>query len=233
MIIQNLHAWNVTPQEAIALQKQLASQIITQDCLSDTISYIAGADVALEGATMIHAAVVIMTYPELRIIETQCHQQELTMQYIPGLLSFREIPVLLEAFKKVQQKPDLIMVDGMGIAHQRGIGIASHLGLWLQIPTIGVGKTRLVGTYHADELGNEKGSTVALMYHEKMIGGVVRTKTNVKPLFISPGHMVSVKTSIDYVLACSRGYRLPEPTRYADKLSKKDPTLHNNDMCRG
>jgi deoxyribonuclease V len=230
MLMQHLHDWNLTPQEAIALQKELALQIITDDCLQ-SVSYIAGADVALEGINKMHAAVVIMSYPDLKIVEMRCHEQELKMPYIPGLLSFREMPALLGAFKKVQQKPDLILVDGMGIAHPRGIGIASHLGLWLEIPTIGVGKKKLVGTYHADALSNEKGSTVALMHHEKMIGAVVRTKMNVKPLFISPGHMVSIRTSIDYVLACCRGYRLPELTRYADKLSKKDGMLHKNDMC--
>jgi len=229
MNIQHLHSWNLTPQEAIVIQKQLAPSIITENSF-DTISYIAGVDAALSGNN-IHAAVVIMTYPDLCIVEMRCHQQEISMPYIPGLLSFREIPALLGVFEKIQQKPDLMLVDGMGIAHPRGIGIASHLGLWLHIPAIGVGKKKLVGEYHSEKLGNQRGEAVALTHADKMIGAVVRTKNDVKPLFVSPGHMINVKTSVDYVFACFRGYRLPEPIRYADKLSKKDKSLHNDEMC--
>jgi deoxyribonuclease V len=230
VLIKQLHSWNVTPKEAIALQKDLASQIITHDCLGK-VSYIAGVDVAIGDEKMIHAAVIIMTYPTLEIIEMHCHQELMKMPYIPGLLSFREIPALLGVFKKVNQKPDLIFVDGMGIAHPRGIGIASHLGLWLQIPTIGVGKKKLVGEYDIEALSNEFGAHVPLMYQKKIIGEVIRTRNKVKPLFISSGYMISLETSMAYVLSCCRGYRLPEPIRYADKFSKKDIVLHNNDMC--
>ena len=214
-----LHDWIVTPAEAIALQKKLALEIITYDCLKD-VRYVAGVDVAFATKDILRAAVIIMTYPALQIVEIQCHQEELKMPYIPGLLSFREMPALLGAFNKLQQWPDLIFVDGMGIAHPRGIGIASHLGLWLQIPTIGVAKKKLVGTYDENALGTEFGSHVPLTYQDKIIGVVLRTRANVKPLFVSSGHMISLETSINYVLSCCKGYRLIEPIRYADKLSK-------------
>jgi deoxyribonuclease V len=127
---------------------------------------------------------------------------------------------VLGAFKKLRQKPDLIMVDGQGIAHPRRIGIGAHLGLWLNIPTIGCAKSILSGRYKKDELGEEAGSWVPLIDKHEVIGAVVRTRTKVNPMFISVGHLISLETSIHYVLACSKGYRLPEPTRQADKLSK-------------
>lgn len=214
-----LHDWNVTPIEAIALQKKLASEIITYDCLAD-VHHVAGVDVALEGKDNIRAAIVIMKYPSLEIIEIVVHSEKMSMPYIPGLLSFREMPALLQAWAKIKQQPDLIFVDGMGIAHPRGIGIASHLGLWLQIPTIGVAKKKLVGTYDENALGNEQGSYVPLLHHNKTIGVVLRSRTKVKPLFVSLGHMISLETTVTFVLACCKGYRLIEPIRYADKLSK-------------
>lgn len=140
------------------------------------------------------------------------------MPYIPGLLSFREAPCVLGAFARLQQQPDLVMVDGQGIAHPRRLGIASHLGLWLELPTIGCGKSILTG--HHRTLGEEAGSWVPLVDNDETIGAVVRTRTHVKPMIISLGHRISLETSLRYVLACCRGYRLPEPTRQADKLSK-------------
>jgi deoxyribonuclease V len=226
----DISEWQGSHLEAIALQKELAVQIVTEDTFSH-VSFIAGVDAAFsDSGTMIHAAIVIMTYPALEIVEMHCHQEALTMPYIPGLLSFREMPSLLSVFKKVKQKPDLIMVDGMGIAHPRGIGIASHLGLCLHIPTIGVAKKKLVGIYNEDALNKEFGSTVPLLYRKKQVGMVVRTKKNVKPLFISPGHLISIETSVMYTLACAKGYRLVEPTRLADRLSKKHSTMHG-DQC--
>jgi deoxyribonuclease V len=142
------------------------------------------------------------------------------MPYIPGLLSFREAPAVLGAFKKLHRKADLVMVDGQGIAHPRRLGIASHLGLWLDLPTIGCGKTLFVGHYDKNALGLEAGSWVPLLHKQEIIGAVVRTRTRVSPMIISTGHRISLETSIHYVLACAKGYRLPEPTRQADKLSK-------------
>lgn len=216
-----LHSWNLTPQEAIELQRELAKKIIPEDKLI-TVRYVAGIDMAIDVKTNKgRAAVVVYTYPALALVEYQRHEEPLSMPYIPGLLSFREIPVMLGAFDKLQHKPDLILVDGMGIAHPRRIGIASHLGLWLNIATIGCGKKVLVGKYDAELLGSNAGSWVPLVDKGEVIGAVVRTRTRVKPLIISLGHMISLQTSVHYVLSCTRGYRLPEPVRQADKLSKK------------
>lgn len=215
-----LHEWNLEPAAAIALQHELAQRIVLEDRLGE-VHFVAGVDMAInENNGMAHAAVVLLTFPELEIVERHIYEEPIRMPYIPGLLSFREAPCVLGAFHKLRQRPDLVMVDGMGIAHPRRIGIASHLGLWLNIPTIGCGKSLLTGKYDKAALGEEAGSWVPLIDKKEVIGGVVRTRTRVNPMFISPGHLISVETSIDYVLKCGRGYRLPEPTRLADKLSK-------------
>jgi len=215
-----LHEWKLTPEEAIALQRELAGRIILEDRLGE-VHYVAGVDMAInEENEKAHAAVVLLTYPELEVIERHIYEEPLRMPYVPGLLSFREAPCVLGAFDKLRQRPDLVMVDGQGIAHPRRIGIASHLGLWLELPTIGCAKSILVGRYDKAKLGEEAGSYVPLIDKKDVIGAVVRTRTRVNPMFISPGHMISLETSVKYVLACSKGYRLPEPTRLADKLSK-------------
>src|SRR5690349_1988616 len=212
-----LHPWNLTPEEAIALQRDLAKQIVLEDCLGE-VQHVAGVDMAInEGNGMARAAVVLLSYPELEVVEKHIYEEPIRMPYVPGLLSFREAPAVLGALHKLRQRPDLVMVDGMGIAHPRRIGIASHLGLWLNIPTIGCGKSLLTGKYDKAALGEEAGSWVPLIDKKEVIGGVVRTRTRVNPMFISPGHLISVETSIDYVLKCCRGYRLPETTRLADK----------------
>lgn len=215
-----LHEWDLDPRAAIELQRELAKRIIREDRLGD-VHHIAGVDMAInEQNDMAHAAVVLLTYPGLEVVERHIYEEPVRMPYIPGLLSFREAPCVLGAFQKLRQKPELVMVDGMGIAHPRRIGIASHLGLWLNLPTIGCGKSLLTGRYNKNALGEEAGSWVPLTDKNEVIGAVVRTRTRVNPLFISTGHMISLETSIKYVLACGRGYRLPEPTRLADKLSK-------------
>lgn len=220
MIQQPLHEWNLSIPEAIALQHQLAKQIILQDHI-EGVKYVAGVDMAInEENEMARAAVVLLTYPALELIEKHIYEEPIRMPYVPGLLSFREAPSVLGAVGKLRQRPDLVMVDGQGIAHPRRIGIASHLGLWLQLPTIGCAKSILVGRYDRAELKEETGSWVPLVDKQETIGAVVRTRTRVSPMIISPGHLISLETSIRYVLACSKGYRLPEPTRQADKLSK-------------
>lgn len=218
--ISLLHTWNLSEKQAITLQRELAKQVICKDHLTK-VNFIAGIDMAINKENgMARAAVVLLSYPALKVIEKHTHEEPLHMPYIPGLLSFREIPSMLGAFSKLQHRPDIIMVDGMGIAHPRRIGIASHLGLWLNIPTIGCGKSLLVGKFDESRLGLQAGSLVPLVDKGETIGAVVRTRTNVSPLFISVGHLISLETSLHYVLACSGGYRLPEPTRLADKLSK-------------
>jgi deoxyribonuclease V len=213
-----LHDWNLEPAVAIALQRELAQRIVREDQLGE-VNSIAGVDMALnEESGMARAAVVRLSFPDLEILERHIHEEPIRMAYIPGLLSFREAPCVLGAFARLRQQPDLVMVDGQGIAHPRRLGIASHLGLWLDLPTIGCAKSILTG--HHAQLGEEMGSWVPLLDKGETIGAVVRTRAHVKPMIISLGHRISLGTSLRYVLVCCKGYRLPEPTRQADKLSK-------------
>jgi deoxyribonuclease V len=222
MLKTPLHEWNLTPEDAIALQRDLAKAILREDQLGE-VHHVAGVDMAInENNGMARAAVVLLTYPALQVIEQHIYEEPVRMPYIPGLLSFREAPCVLGAFSQLQQLPDLVMVDGAGIAHPRRIGIASHLGLWLDLPTIGCAKSVLTGTYEKAALSEQAGSWVPLTYRKEIIGAAVRTRARVNPMIISLGHRISLETSIHYVLACCRGYRLPEPTRQADKLSKNN-----------
>jgi len=173
-----------------------------------------------EETTMARAAVVLLSYPAMEVIERHVYEEPVRMPYIPGLLSFREIPCILGAFALLNQQPELVMVDGQGIAHPRYLGIASHLGLWLDLPTIGCAKSILRGHYDEKALSEEAGAWLPLIYKRETIGAALRTRTRVKPMFISLGHRISLATSLHYVLASCKGYRLPEPTRQADKLSK-------------
>jgi deoxyribonuclease V len=217
-----LHKWNLTQTEAIALQLELAPKIIHEDQLGE-VQHIAGVDMAInEEHNTAQAAVVLLSYPEMNIVEQHIYEEPVRMPYIPGLLSFREAPAVIGAFRKLRGKADLVMVDGQGIAHPRRLGIASHLGLWLGVPTIGCAKSLFIGHYDKEGLAQEAENWVPLVYKKEIIGAVVRTRTKVNPMFISLGHMISLETSIKYVLACSKGYRLPEPTRQADKLSKNN-----------
>lgn len=216
-----LHEWNLNPNAAATLQSQLAGRVIRTDQLKGEVQRVAGVDMAInEENGMARAAVVLLSYPELKILERHVYEEPVRMPYIPGLLSFRETPCILGAFDHLHEQPDLVMVDGQGIAHPRYLGIASHLGLWLDLPTIGCAKSILRGHYNEKALDEEAGSWVPLVYKGETVGAVVRTRSHVKPMFISLGHRISLETSLHYVLACSKGYRLPEPTRQADKLSK-------------
>ena len=225
-----LHEWNLQPEAAIALQRTLASRITRTDAFTGEIRHIAGVDMAInEHNGMARAAVVLLTYPELAIVERHVYEEPIRMPYIPGLLSFREIPCILGAFARLKQQPQLVMVDGQGIAHPRRLGIAAHLGLWLDLSTIGCAKSLLTGGYNEKALGEDAGVWVPLTYRDETIGAVVRTRSHVKPMIISPGHRISLESSIHFVLACSKGYRLPEPTRLADKLSKDNDWREPNE----
>lgn len=217
-----LHEWDLQPEAAAALQRELAAKIIRTDQLvRDPAQFVAGVDMAInEETNKARAAVVLLTYPAMEVIERHVYEEPIRMPYVPGLLSFREIPCILGAFAQLNQQPDLVMVDGQGIAHPRYLGIASHLGLWLDLPTIGCAKSILRGHYDEKALSEEAGAWLPLTYKRETIGAAVRTRTRVKPMIISLGHRISLPTSLHYVLACSKGYRLPEPTRQADKLSK-------------
>ena len=222
MVHAALHEWNLSPDAATALQRELAGQVVRTDQLKQgEIRRVAGVDMAINEETgLARAAVVLLSYPELELLEKHVYEEPIRMPYIPGLLSFREIPCILGAFAQLREQPDLVMVDGQGIAHPRYLGIASHLGLWLNLPTIGCAKSILRGHYDEKALSEEVGAWVPLIFKGETVGAVVRTRSHVKPMIISLGHRISLETSVQYVLACSKGYRLPEPTRQADKLSK-------------
>jgi len=222
--MQQLHKWDLSYAEARAVQDQLAGRVrFTR--LRKAPKLIAGLDCAFtEGGKRILAVAVVLqrvaasTPTELgmasfELIETASAEKDVTFPYIPGLLSFREAPACLAAIEKLESEPDVLMIDGQGIAHPRRLGLAAHLGLFLDRPTIGCAKSRLTGTF--TEPGPEKGSHSPLTDGDEVIGAVVRTRTNVKPLFISVGHRCTLEDAIDLTLACAIKYRLPEPTRLA------------------
>jgi deoxyribonuclease V len=213
MRIQYRHDWNLNPEQAIALQRQLVTEVIYNQPLDlDAIRLVAGVDVSVK-ENVSQAAVVVLSYPDLKPIETVLWRMATPFPYVPGLLSFREGPVLVEAFKRLEHEPDAFIFDGMGRAHPRRIGIATHMGLWLQRPTIGCGKTLLVGKYV--EPPDERGAYSDLIDRGEMIGATLRTRAGVKPVFISVGHLADLRTSVQLVMGCTTRYRLPEPIRLA------------------
>ena len=214
-----LHDWNLTPAEAIVLQKRLASQVKIMPQLLGPVKTVAGVDVSCRWhGRRFHAAVVVLTFPELQPVETATASRDGDFPYIPGLLSFRELPVVLEAFAKLNNPPDLLLVDGQGVAHPRYLGLASHLGLWLDLPSIGCAKSRLFGEY--GELGEYRGDSSPLRSPQgDDIGVLLRTRDRVKPLYVSPGHLVSIEQAQQMVLDCGGRYRLPEPIRLAHQAS--------------
>ncbi len=218
MKISQRHAWQLTLDEAIAIQEQLQAEVITEDKFQEPVQYVAGVDMGFEAdGTISRAAVAVLSFPDLQVIETSLAYRPTTFPYIPGFLSFREIPAVLDALEKITTIPDIILCDGQGIAHPRRFGIACHLGVLVDIPTIGVAKSLLVGKHEI--LPETKGSWQPLIHKGETIGAVLRSRTGVKPLYISSGHRVSLPTAIDYVLRCTPKYRLPETTRIADKLA--------------
>src|SRR5437870_4829009 len=222
MRIKSLHTWDLVPTEAVALQRTLARRVKTRTPLG-RCELIAGADVSYNRfSPVFYAAVVVLNASDWSIVEAQSIVGESAFPYVPGLLTFREAPILLRAFAKLRHRPDLVMIDGQGFAHPRRIGIASHMGLWLGIPTIGCAKTRLVGTH--DEPGPRAGDWVSLLNKEEVIGRVVRTKLRTNPLYISIGHKIDLASAVKLVLKACQGYRLPEPTRQAH--------LHVNELRR-
>ncbi len=210
--------WPQSATEAIALQKNLRQRVRVEDDFS-SLEIIAGIDVSYDiKSNMSFAFVVLMRLEELKPFAQVMATLPTPFPYIPGLLSFREIPVILEAMQKLPTQPDMLMVDGQGIAHPRRLGIAAHLGVLVDMPAIGVAKSLLTGVYQ--EPGTAKGDHTWLMAGEEKIGTVLRSKERTKPLFISPGHRVSHASALEITLRCLTKYRLPEPTRIADKLSK-------------
>ncbi len=232
--------WPRTVQEAITIQNSLRDQVITQDQLGE-VRHVGGVDVGFEVApgilppatlvepfavalpctskdnTVVRAAAVVLSFPGLELVDSALARAPVTFPYVPGLLSFRELPAVLEALKLLTIIPGLILCDGQGIAHPRRIGIASHLGVLTGIPTIGVAKSLLVGTH--EKLPLARGAWRPLMDRGEIIGAALRTRANVTPVYVSPGHRVSLATALHYVLACTIQYRLPETTRHAHRLA--------------
>ena len=204
---------NITPQQAVELQTELRQRLQIQP-LTKEITTIAGADISFNKySTTVYAGIVVMQFPSLQVIETAGVVDEATFPYVPGLLAFREVPALSKAWEKLNIKPDVLVLDGHGIAHPRCMGIAAHFGVVMNTPTLGCAKSLLTGTYV--EPANEAGSVSDLISKNELIGKVLRTKKNVKPVFISPGNLISMEQSLDISKQCVRKYRIPEPTRLA------------------
>ncbi len=218
MKINQRHAWPLTIEEAIAIQERLRGEIVTSDQLPETVQYVAGVDMGFEAdGTISRAAVAVLSFPDLQLLESAIARRPTAFPYVPGFLSFREIPAILDALEKISLTPDLILCDGQGIAHPRRFGIACHLGLIVDIPAIGVAKSLLTGKHQ--EVPETRGSWQPLLNRGETIGAVLRTRIGTKPVYVSSGHRVSLLTAIDYVLRCTPKYRLPETTRIADKLA--------------
>ncbi|HEY9812608.1 MAG TPA: deoxyribonuclease V [Candidatus Sericytochromatia bacterium] len=219
MKIQQKHPWPLTLEEAIAIQQQLRLEITTEDNFG-TVKYVAGVDVGFkDGGETTQAAVAVLSFPDLQLKAQAIARRPTTFPYVPGFLSFREIPAVLDALEKVAIAPDLILCDGHGIAHPRRFGIACHLGLLVDVPTIGVGKSLFVGKH--DDVPEERGTWQPLVHRGETIGAVLRTRIGVKPIYISSGNRISLATALEYVMRCTPKYRLPETTRWADKLASE------------
>ena len=209
------HPWNLDSAAAIALQRELAAKVIREMAFG-AITIIAGVDASYRDGVA-RAAIVAFSFPGLEILEYVTAERPVDYPYVPGLLSFREAPAVLDGLEKLPLTPNLLIFDGHGIAHPRRLGIASHVGLVVDVPSIGCAKRRLVGYY--DEPARERGGFTYLHDGDETIGAAVRTRTGVKPVFVSTGHRINLDAAIDVVLVCGRGYRLPEPTRWADKIA--------------
>lgn len=230
MKLREIHRWDVTPEEARRIQEELRGRVVRKDDfatethrrggLARGIRRVAGADVAFdfrgrgtsEGQAV--AGVIVYSFPELREIERAWAERPLEFPYVPGLLSFRELPALLAAMAKLRAEPDVVFCDAQGYAHPRRFGLACHLGVLLHRATVGCAKSRLIGEHQ--EPGRAAGSWAALVDAGETIGAVVRTRAGVKPLYVSPGHRVSLQSAIELVMAVCDGYRIPKPTREAD-----------------
>lgn len=212
----NLHPWDLSPEEAARIQAELRKRLVL--IWDDPpVTTVGGVDVSIQTESA-RAAIVVVGYPDLSPLEAVTADAPLVFPYIPGLLAFREGPAVLAAWQKLENKPDLLMFDGQGIAHPRGIGVASQMGLWLERPSVGVAKSRLSGQH--TQVGPNHGDRTDLLDRSGyIIGAVLRTREGTNPLYISPGHLIDVQHAIEFVLACTTGYRLPEPTRWAHKVA--------------
>jgi deoxyribonuclease V len=220
MKYQSLHDWDVDYKMAVAIQADLRGKLVLCDIGPADIRVVAGADISCnKGDDRVYAAVVLLDVDTLDVVEEASHIGRVSFPYIPGLLTFREGPPLLHAFEKLRGRPDVVLFDGQGIAHPRGFGLAAHMGLILDLPSVGCAKTRLIGAF--EEPGARRGECSPLMHDGRQIGAVLRTKDRVKPVFVSQGHRVSLERAVDAVLNCVGRYRIPEPVRRAHILVNK------------
>jgi len=211
------HDWDVSPAEARAIQSRLSERVILKDEFGP-VRYVAGTDVAFEdGLRVTRGAVAVLSFPSLELVEHAVARRPTSFPYVPGLLSFREIPAILDALAMLRRQPDLVLCDGQGYAHPRRFGLACHLGVLTGLPCIGVAKSRLVGQHAVP--ATEKGSRAPLLDGEELLGTVLRSRTGVRPLYVSPGHRVSHESAVRFTLQCCTRYRLPETTRWADRLA--------------
>jgi deoxyribonuclease V len=214
--LRELNPWDVSPAAARVIQSDLSARVIRSGDPTG-VRFVAGIDVSVRD-TASRAAVVVDTYPELEPVEVRKGEQPATFPYVPGLLSFREMPSIVAALLEVEVKPDLVVVDGQGIAHPRGLGLASHVGLVLDLPTIGCAKSLLVG--RCSEPGPAVGDRSPIEYQGQVVGAAVRTRRNVTPVYVSVGHRIGLDPAVSWILALTRGYRLPEPQRQAHREAK-------------
>jgi deoxyribonuclease V len=215
------HPWDVTPAEARAIQLEGRTRVVTEDRLGE-IGRVAGVDVGFEeDGAVTRAAVAVLDFPSLQLVESALARVPTAFPYVPGLLSFREAPAVLEALSRLAVQPDLLLCDGQGYAHPRRFGLACHLGVLTGLPSIGVAKSRLIGVHGA--LPERKGAWVPLLDGDETIGAVLRTRRAVAPIYVSIGHRVSLPAAIRWVLACTTRYRLPETTRQAHRLASGRP----------
>lgn len=217
MEIRQLHAWDVSTGQAVAIQERLRQEVVCQDQIG-SLKLVAGVDAGFDaGGTLTRAAAVELSFPGMERVETAVAVRSTSFPYVPGLLSFREAPAILEALSGLQSSPDLLVCDGHGLAHPRRFGIACHLGLLTGLPSIGVAKSILIGQH--DPLGEQRGAWQPLVDHGEIVGGALRTRLGVKPVYVSIGHRLSLETAIELVLRCTGKYRLPEPARLAHHLA--------------
>jgi deoxyribonuclease V len=215
--VRDIHRWDVSVAEAKEIQRGLAGRVVRKGRL-DAVELIAGVDISgVNSDGMSRGAIVVLHYPSMEVMERKTVLMKIAFPYVPGLLSFREIPLILAACRQLSTTPDLFIADAQGIAHPRRLGLASHLGLFLDGPVIGCAKSILCGTH--EDLGEEQGDCVSLIENGEIVGAVLRTKRHVKPVYVSIGHRIDLDEACRWVLACCRGYRLPEPTRLAHQAA--------------